>query len=72
MQIQQAREKASKYINDHLQISKVVRPAPNERVMVRYPAENSPNIIRASDTQELREKLAKRIQAAAKRKATKH
>lgn len=71
MQIAQARKKAENFIHDHIQISNVVRPAADERVMVRYPKPNSPTIIKAASEVELREKLAKKIQAQARR-STKH
>ena len=69
MQIAQARIKAEKIIHDHIQISDTKRPAADERVMVRFPKPNSPTIIMAADEAALREKLAKRIQAADRRKS---
>lgn len=71
MQIAQARKKAENFIHAHIQISDTKRPAADERVMVRYPQPNSPFVIKAGSETELREKLAKRIQAQARRK-TKH
>lgn len=71
MQIAQARQKAEKFIHDNIQVSNVKRPAAEERVMVRYPKPNSPKFILAADEMSLREKLAKRIQADARR-TTKH
>jgi len=71
MQIAQARQKAEKFIHDHIQISDTKRPPAEEKVMVRYPKPNSPTVIKAASEVELREKLAKRIQAQARR-ATKH
>lgn len=69
MQINQARQKAQKYIDDHIQISQAIRPNREERVMVRFPKDNSPTVIKAADTESLREKLAKRIQTQARRKS---
>ena len=69
MQIAEARQKAEKFLNANLQRSRQPRPAKDERVLVRYPQPNSPTVLAASSEIELREKLAKRIQATARRKS---
>ncbi len=69
MQIAQARNKAEKFLQDHLIESPHRRPDPESRVMVRHKGK----LITAPDPSVLQERLAKRIQNQARRAAdTRH
>lgn len=66
MQISTARKNAERFLANNMIESRAKRPDPEAKVMVRYP-QGSPNVILASDADQLREKLAKRIQSQARR-----
>lgn len=66
MRIDEARKTADKFLRDNLIHTKGLRPKPDERVMARYPL-NTGRLYTASDAIELREKLARRIQALSRK-----
>lgn len=68
MQIAQARQKAEKFMEDHLIESPNRRPSPDSRFMVRH----NGKLLLSDDPAELKERLAKRLQAAAKRRNAQH
>lgn len=68
MQISTARNKARAYVGKHILMSQARRPPKDEAVMVRYP-DRSGTLILAPDPDVLVEKVAKRIQAKARREA---
>ena len=66
MQIATARQKADNHLATHTILPIARRPDPEARVMTRFPTKGG-NLITAPDTETLREKVAKRIQAHARR-----
>jgi hypothetical protein len=72
MLINQARQKAARFLEGRVIAATARRPPPDERVMVRYPQGRNGKIIAASDEETLQERLAKKIQAQARRDAARH
>lgn len=68
MEIKAARKTATKYVESHVMESLARRPAKDAKVMVRYPRKNGALIL-APDQDTLVEKLAKKIQANARKSA---
>ena len=66
MEITQARTQADRFLAHNLLESRAKRPPVGAAVMTRYPA-NGGSLITADDTEELREKLARRMQYRARR-----
>ncbi|WEU67420.1 hypothetical protein [Xanthomonas phage JGB6] len=68
MEIQSARKKAAVHLDNNLLRNLARRQNPQEKVYTRYPLDHG-SLIKAADVDDLREKLAKRIQARARRKS---
>jgi hypothetical protein len=66
MQIEQARNQAERYLAHNLIESRAKRPPVGAAVMTRYP-EKFGSLITADDQDELREKLARKMQYRARR-----
>ena len=66
MQIAQARTQADKHLANNMIESRAKRPPVGAAVMTRFPKQGG-TLITAGDEEELREKVAKRIQARARR-----
>lgn len=66
MQIAQARTQAQKHLSTHLIESRAKRPPAGAAVMTRWPAKQG-SLVTADTPEELTEKLAKRMQATARK-----